>query len=76
MFASELGQVSPATWSGPCCALAPEWPCLPQCPDAYFSFYIKAILRKDRSNEKYNILLITNYYIYGSSTRNVRIKEL
>jgi hypothetical protein len=34
MFASELGQISPAAWSGPCRALAPEWPCRPQSPDA------------------------------------------
>jgi predicted MPP superfamily phosphohydrolase len=44
--------------------------------DAHFLFYIEAALRKDWSNEEYNIMQITNCYIYGLNTRNIYIKGL
>jgi hypothetical protein len=44
--------------------------------DAYFSLFIEAVLAEYWPDEEYNSLRITDYYIYGLSTRNVRIKGL
>jgi len=44
--------------------------------DAHFSFYIEAALREEWPDEEYNAVQITDCYIYGPSTRNVRIEGL
>jgi hypothetical protein len=44
--------------------------------DAHFSFYIKAALREEWPDEEYDTLQISDCYIYGPSTRNVRVEGL
>jgi hypothetical protein len=42
----------------------------------HFSLFIEAALREELSNEYYQSLRISDCYIYGPSTRNIRIKGL
>jgi hypothetical protein len=44
--------------------------------DAHFSFYIEAALKEEWPDEDYNAIQITDCYIYGPSTRNIRIEGL
>ena len=44
--------------------------------DAYFSLFTEAALAEHWPNEEYDFLRITDYYIYGLSTRNVRVEGL
>jgi hypothetical protein len=44
--------------------------------DAHFSFCIEAALREGWSDEEYDAIRITDCYIYGPSTGNVRIEGL
>ena len=44
--------------------------------NAYFFLFTEAVLAEHWSNKEYDSLHITDYYVYGPSTRNVRIKGL
>ena len=44
--------------------------------DAHFSLFTEAVLAEHWPDEEYNSLRITDCYIYGPSTRNVRVKGL
>jgi hypothetical protein len=44
--------------------------------DAHFSLFTEAVLAEHWPDEEYDSLRITNYYIYGLSTRNVRVEGL
>jgi len=44
--------------------------------DAHFSLYVEAALREQWSEEQYLAIRLTDCYIYGPSTRNIRIEGL
>jgi len=44
--------------------------------DLHFSFYIEAALREQWSEQEYQSLRISDCYIYGPSTRNIRVEGL
>jgi hypothetical protein len=44
--------------------------------DLHFSLYIKAALREQWSEQDYKSIRISDCYIYGPSTRNIRIEGL
>jgi hypothetical protein len=44
--------------------------------DAYFSLFTEAALAEHWPDAEYDSIYITDYYIYGLSTRNIHIKGL
>ena len=44
--------------------------------DTHFNFYIKAALREQWLDKEYSAIRISDYYMYGPSTRNVYIERL